>query len=318
VRGVRQDGRCSCEACSNGRGEVSAIQLLKKPVGLLAGFVVPLALVGGWPGGSSGAPTPPASLRSERAGGVVADTVSSAHKRRRDAASGAAAVKASSSVRLLQRRLGLPVDGVFGSATAAAVKRFQSAHGLTRDGVVGAETWAALGLRGKHPVVPATPAPVITTPSAKVALGGASSATLAQSIATVVSGLGSSPASAGGLPPPQLTLAVIAANTIADLPYIWGGGHASWDAAGYDCSGSVSYVLHAAGLLASPEDSSDLETYGAPGPGTWITIYANAAHTYMTLAGFRFDTIGLSATGSRWQPAEPVQAGYVVRHPVGL
>jgi cell wall-associated NlpC family hydrolase len=125
------------------------------------------------------------------------------------------------------------------------------------------------------------------------------------------------PTSAGGVPV-QLTMAIVGANRIARLPYIWGGGHGSFDAAGYDCSGSVSYVLHAALALATPEDSTGLESYGAPGPGQWITIYANASHAFMTLGGLRYDTIGLSATGSRWQPLEPVPAGYVERHPIGL
>jgi hypothetical protein len=80
----------------------------------------------------------------------------------------------------------------------------------------------------------------------------------------------------------------------------------------------VSYVLHAAGALSSPEDSGEFETYGAAGPGRWITIYASAAHVFMTIGSLRFDTSGASAAGSRWQPLEPPPAGYVVRHPVGL
>jgi cell wall-associated NlpC family hydrolase len=118
--------------------------------------------------------------------------------------------------------------------------------------------------------------------------------------------------------PVALALAIVAANRISRLPYIWGGGHGSFDAPGYDCSGSVSYVLHAALALARPEDSAGLESYGAPGPGRWITVYANASHAFMTLGGLRYDTIGLSATGSRWQPLGSIPVGYVERHPVGL
>ncbi|MEA2370149.1 MAG: hypothetical protein QOH12_543 [Solirubrobacteraceae bacterium] len=118
--------------------------------------------------------------------------------------------------------------------------------------------------------------------------------------------------------PERLALAIVAANRIATLPYIWGGGHGSFDAAGYDCSGSVSYVLHAALALSAPEDSSALESYGDPGPGRWITVYANAAHAFMTLGGMRYDTSGLSSAGSRWQTIDQVPGGYVVRHPVGL
>jgi cell wall-associated NlpC family hydrolase len=118
--------------------------------------------------------------------------------------------------------------------------------------------------------------------------------------------------------PARLGLAIVAANRIATFPYIWGGGHGSFDAAGYDCSGSVSYVLHAALALDSPEDSGGLESFGDPGPGQWITVYANAAHAFMTLGGLRYDTSGLSATGSRWHSLEQIPAGYVERHPVGL
>ena len=112
--------------------------------------------------------------------------------------------------------------------------------------------------------------------------------------------------------------AIAAANRIAGLPYRYGGGHGSFDDSGYDCSGSVSYVLHAAGALGSPLDSSALMTYGAPGPGRWITVYANPGHAYMVIRGRRFDTTGRSQTGSRWQHDERSSAGYVVRHPPGL
>ncbi len=116
----------------------------------------------------------------------------------------------------------------------------------------------------------------------------------------------------------RLALAMVAANRIATLPYVWGGGHGSFDAAGYDCSGSVSYVLHAAVALSAPEDSSALESYGEAGAGRWITVYANAAHAFMTLDGMRYDTSGLSSTGSRWHADEQIPAGYVLRHPVGM
>jgi cell wall-associated NlpC family hydrolase len=111
---------------------------------------------------------------------------------------------------------------------------------------------------------------------------------------------------------------VAAGNRIARLPYVWGGGHGSFDAAGYDCSGSVSYVLHAAGLLSVPEDSTGLESFGEPGPGRYVTIYANAGHAWMTIAGRRFDTIALQEGGTRWSNTISSPAGYVVRHPHGL
>jgi peptidoglycan hydrolase CwlO-like protein len=111
---------------------------------------------------------------------------------------------------------------------------------------------------------------------------------------------------------------IAAGNAIATLPYIWGGGHASFQADGYDCSGSVSYVLAAAGLLSAPEVSGDFESYGDPGPGNWVTIYANAGHVWMTIAGWRFDTVALAEYGTRWSRGGGEFAGFVVRHPPGL
>src|SRR5204863_2483387 len=109
-----------------------------------------------------------------------------------------------------------------------------------------------------------------------------------------------------------------AANRIATLPYRYGGGHKSFDDTAYDCSGSVSYALHGAALLDYTMDSTMLESYGDAGPGQWITIYANADHTFMTVAGVRFYTSGQTLAGTRWQPAERSTTGFVVRHPTGL
>lgn len=109
-----------------------------------------------------------------------------------------------------------------------------------------------------------------------------------------------------------------AGDRIATRPYVYGGGHGSFDAAGYDCSGSVSYVLHAAGLLATPEDSSALMSYGEPGPGRYVTVYANPEHAFMTIRGRRFDTIAFQEGGSRWSSTASSAAGYTVRHPRGM
>jgi cell wall-associated NlpC family hydrolase len=119
---------------------------------------------------------------------------------------------------------------------------------------------------------------------------------------------------------PEAVQRVIAGgNAIADFPYIWGGGHASFIANGYDCSGSVSYALAAGGLLGAPLVSGDLATWGEPGPGRWITIYANDGHTFMDVDGMWFDTAGRSGPyASRWLVATPSLAGYAVRHPQGL
>src|SRR3954470_22729317 len=191
-----------------------------------------------------------------------------------------------SSVGLLQRRLGVGADGVFGPGTARAVKRFQRRHGLTADGVVGPATWSALGLGGGHPVLK-------RAHLRRRGRGGR------------------------GIPA-AVSRAITAANRIAGLPYRFGGGHRSFSDSGYDCSGSVSYVLHGAGRLGSPLDSAQLMSYGAAGRGRFITIYANPGHAYMVIRGRRYDTTGRSETGSRWQPHGRSSAGYVVRHPPGL
>jgi hypothetical protein len=119
---------------------------------------------------------------------------------------------------------------------------------------------------------------------------------------------------------PEAVQRVIAGgNAIADFPYIWGGGHASFIANGYDCSGSVSYALAAGGLLSAPLVSGELANWGEPGPGRWITIYANAGHTFMDVDGMWFDTAGRSGPyASRWLVATPSLEGYAVRHPQGL
>jgi len=119
---------------------------------------------------------------------------------------------------------------------------------------------------------------------------------------------------------PNVVAAVIqAGNQIARTPYKWGGGHGAWADSGYDCSGSVSFALAGAGLLSSPLDSTAFERWGAAGPGRWITVYANATHAFMVVAGLRFDTGGLDApTKTRWQPTMRSTAGFVARHPPGL
>jgi cell wall-associated NlpC family hydrolase len=126
------------------------------------------------------------------------------------------------------------------------------------------------------------------------------------------------------LPPleaPEPVLDVIrAGNIIARTPYKWGGGHGRFQDNGYDCSGSVSYALYYAGLIDGPHVSGELMAYGKPGPGKWITIYANPGHVYMEVAGVRFDTSGARETGSRWQNQLYGNRGgaYEARHPPGL
>jgi peptidoglycan hydrolase-like protein with peptidoglycan-binding domain len=117
--------------------------------------------------------------------------------------------------------------------------------------------------------------------------------------------------------PPAVQAVIAAGNRIAKKPYIYGGGHGKWDDAGYDCSGSVSYALHGAGLLNTSMASGGFMTWGGAGAGTWITTYANGGHMYMIVAGLRFDTSGQSSKGTRWQAAARSSSGFTVRHPAG-
>ena len=125
-----------------------------------------------------------------------------------------------------------------------------------------------------------------------------------------------SEASAPSSAPQAVKDVISAANAIAYTPYIWGGGHGSFESEGYDCSGAVSYALNGGGFLESPLDSTGLETWGEAGPGTWITVYANAEHAWMVVAGIAFDTVG--GPGPRWHnPWVDSPEGFVVRHPAG-
>jgi cell wall-associated NlpC family hydrolase len=118
--------------------------------------------------------------------------------------------------------------------------------------------------------------------------------------------------------PAEVLKIIEAGNAIARTPYKWGGGHGRFVDTGYDCSGSVSFALYAAGLIAGPSDSSGLMHWGKAGKGKWVTIYANPGHVFMEVAGIRFDTSGARQTGSRWQNDLRGGAGYVARHPSGL
>jgi cell wall-associated NlpC family hydrolase len=136
--------------------------------------------------------------------------------------------------------------------------------------------------------------------------------------ARYVDGLAAAPMSA-----PALVQEIIwSGDQIIGLPYIYGGGHGSFESPGYDCSGTVSFALHGASLLATPEDSSEFMAWGSAGVGRWVTIFSNAGHAYMTVAGLRLDTSAAddpsNQQGPRWRPLRPANAGFTVRHPVGL
>lgn len=153
---------------------------------------------------------------------------------------------------------------------------------------------------------------------------------------SAIFGLGAGPASAqvpqatllpGGraVPPasapPAVKAMIEAANRIHSRPYRWGGGHRDWNSRGYDCSGSVSYVLHAAGLLESPLDSTGFMRWGGGGAGSWVRIYANREHVFAVIAGLRWDT-SYSEDGDRsgpgWSEVMRPTGGFRLRHPLGL
>ena len=136
--------------------------------------------------------------------------------------------------------------------------------------------------------------------------------------ARYVNGLAAAPMSA----PLSVQEIIWAGNELIGLPYIYGGGHGSFTDNGYDCSGTVSFALHGASLLKTPEDSSEFEGYGSHGAGRWIAVFSNPGHAYMTVAGLRLDTSSAddpsNQQGPRWRPLRHANSGYRVRHPLGL
>jgi cell wall-associated NlpC family hydrolase len=171
------------------------------------------------------------------------------------------------------------------------------------------------------PEAPASGAPTDAQVAAdlKQAYGGSGGGNLDQA-AIDGAGLAIVPPTA----PRRLVALMHAANEVARKPYVYGGGHGRnpneiWEDSAYDCSGSVSYALAAAGYLKGPEASTGLMGFGKAGPGKWVSIYANGGHAFMVVAGLRFDTSGRQTTGTRWQDARARSyAGFTVRHPPGL
>ena len=210
-----------------------------------------------------------------------------------------------SDVRALQRYLDragydTTADGAFGPATRASVMDFEQAEQRRANGrasraeqrMVRARASAADGGGG----------------------GGEPAGEPAEEAYLTDDGLAVAPASA----PDEVKAIIEAGNAIATKPYKYGGGHGKWNDRGYDCSGSVSYVLHAAGLLRRALDSTGFMSWGERGRGTWVTIRTNPSHAYMIVAGLRFDTSARKRTGTRWSERMRSARGYRGRHPEGF
>ena len=189
------------------------------------------------------------------------------------------------------------VDGEFGASTEKAVKKFETAQARTVDGIIDAADIDALRTLAGEDDPGAGTMPTQLAPGDTAQIGS--------------DGLAIAPATA----PPQVQAIIAAGNQIATKPYKYGGGHGKWNDSGYDCSGSVSYALHGGRLLKVALDSGQFMSWGAPGKGRHITIYANPGHVYMVINSRRYDTTGRAESGTRWQPQGRSSAGYTVRHP---
>jgi cell wall-associated NlpC family hydrolase len=222
-----------------------------------------------------------------------------------------------SDVKTMQRyltRVGFrtSADGHFGSGTRAKVKAFERKYKQTLNGMLGVKEQrklravarvASLTSAASGGSTLAAPAPVAT-------------GTVPGTTATInADGTANAPAAA----PEAVKRLIAAGNRIAKKPYKYGGGHAIFpNDSGYDCSGSVSYVLYHAGLLKTPRDSTGFMSWGETGRGKWISTYAHGGHVYLRVAGLRFDTSGLRQDGTRWHTSTRSASGFTIRHPHGL
>jgi peptidoglycan hydrolase-like protein with peptidoglycan-binding domain len=186
-------------------------------------------------------------------------------------------------------------DGEFGPATARSMRAFEVSEDRRPNGAATRYEQRLVRVRAASQVEEA-PAPA--TEEAYIGEDG----------------LAVAPASA----PEEVKAIIEAGNEIATKPYKYGGGHGRWNDSGYDCSGSISYVLHAAGLLDTALDSTGFMSWGEQGRGEWVTIRANPSHAYMIVAGLRFDTSARRQTGNRWSDTMRSARGYRGRHPEGL
>jgi hypothetical protein len=204
------------------------------------------------------------------------------------------------------QRLLIPALALFALAGASSA----SADGVTGGGGVNTtQTAAKPAATGGAGVAPGPAGP--STPQQPTVPG---------TVAKIIKGVAYAPAYA----PIQVKKAIWAGNQIRLKPYAVGGGHGKWKDSAYDCSGAVSYVLHAAGLLKISEDSGQMESWGKKGLGQWITVYTNPGHAFVEIAGVRLDTSRegdphpAPGTGPRWRPVMDSTSGYMARHPSDL
>lgn len=242
------------------------------------------------------------------------------------------------------------VTGSFNKLTRSHVIKFQKSKRLSADGVVGPTTYNALVKAAKTAAAEATAAAENAgdTDSGGIDVGGTTTGTSTTTTTTTTTtptgtlaagvtpavkltldkktGLVAIPAGV----PSQIAAAITAANQISHLPYVYGGGHkAGWSlSSAYDCSGSVSWVLHAAGLmtpsqgdtLSWPEDSPQMYSYGAAGPSLsgWFDLWTNDGHAYLRISNLYFDTVSQQEDGDRWSTTNVSgTSAFTERHPIG-
>ena len=229
-------------------------------------------------------------------------------------------------VKLLQKyltRVGIETyaDGQYGRGTARSQKAFERQKGLRVDGRATRYDQRLI----KRTAQSAAPAPANANSSEPgdepPSSGTGGSGTEGNSTGKARLSSDGRTAIAPDDAPQEVKDAIAAANRITRKPYRYGGGHGKFEDSGYDCSGSVSYALHGGGFVSRPRDSTEFESWGRSGKGTWITVYANSGHAYVVIAGLRFDTSSAGSggdSGPRWRTRSRSSSGYVARHPSGF